>query len=86
MLLINYNRQHILPIFLFSRQRYFLIDIINKKQYNQLCGGDNMSTKKNKIPNKFHLHIQTKYRTLVQESKKHPKRAKQKRDWKKDCE
>lgn len=45
-----------------------------------------MSTKKNKIPNKFHLHIQTKYRTLVQESKKHPKRAKQKRDWKKDCE
>ena len=30
----------------------------------------NKKNKKKVIPNKFHLHIQTKYRTLIQESKK----------------
>ena len=36
--------------------------------------------KKKKIPNKFHLHIQTKYRTLVVSSKKKYDRNKLKRE------
>lgn len=36
--------------------------------------------KKRKIPNKFHLHIQTKYRTLIVPSKKKYNRKKAKRE------
>lgn len=39
--------------------------------------------KKPKGDNKFHLHIQTKYRTLIQENKKKPSRAKDKNNLKK---
>lgn len=38
---------------------------------------------KPKGDNKFHLHIQMKYRTLIQENKKKPDRAKRKRESKK---
>lgn len=39
--------------------------------------------KKPKGDNKFHLHIQTKYRVLIQENKKKPSRAKEKRNFQK---
>ena len=35
-----------------------------------------MKNKKKKIPNKFHLYIQIKYRTLIQENKKKYNRKK----------
>ncbi len=35
-----------------------------------------MKNKKKVIPNKFHLHIQTKYRVLIQENKKKYNRKK----------
>lgn len=45
-----------------------------------------MKIQKNNKPkgdNKFHLYIQTKYRTLIQENKKKPSRAKDKNNLKK---
>ena len=39
--------------------------------------------KKPQGDNKFHLHIQTKYRVLIQENKKKPSRAKDKNNLKK---
>ena len=41
------------------------------------------NNKKPKGDNKFHLHIQTKYRVLIQENKKKPSRAKEKNNLKK---
>jgi hypothetical protein len=37
-----------------------------------------MKSQKKPIPNKFHLHIQTKYRVIIQENKKHYKRCRDK--------
>ena len=40
------------------------------------CEVRKMKNKKKVIPNKFHLHIQTKYRVLIQENKKKYNRKK----------
>ena len=43
----------------------------------------NQKNNKPKGDNKFHLYIQTKYHTLIQENKKKPSRAKDKNNLKK---
>ena len=61
---------------------FYLLDLLFKVLYNiSVKEVGNMA--KPKGDNKFHLHIQMKYRTLIQENKKKPDRAKRKRENKK---
>lgn len=50
---------------------------------NEVRKMKNQKNNKPKCDNKFHLYIQTKYRTLIQENKKKPSRAKDKNNLKK---